>query len=48
MEMVESEVQSLTDNMNRATKKLDSVHKSRHQQRRVRWRTAKMRMTTPI
>ncbi len=49
MEIIEAEVQSLTNNMNCATEKnFNSVHKSRHQQRRVRWRTEKMRRTTPI
>jgi hypothetical protein len=48
MEMVESEVQSLTDNMNCPTENLNSVHKGHHQRRRVRWRTAKIRRTTPI
>jgi hypothetical protein len=48
MEMVELEVPRLTDNMNCATEKnINSVHKSCHQQRRVRWRTAKMRRMTP-
>jgi hypothetical protein len=48
MEMVELEVQSLTDNMNCATEKLQLSYKGRHQQRTVRWRTAKMRRTTTI
>jgi hypothetical protein len=48
MEVVELEVQSLTNNMNYATENFNSVHKSCHQQRRVRWRTAKMRRMTLI
>jgi hypothetical protein len=48
MEMVELEVQSLTINMNCTTENFNSFHKSCHQWRRVRWRTAKMRRMTPI